>query len=332
MILAVIALSLLGFAMLAGALATLAATNDSSTGSFLLNATPAVSLVDFVDSVSAPTSTLTPDDTAIFAVAFRIDHAAGMTDILNATIYIYDDSTHGSDYDSAAADGVLLTTILWTEADDTWAIDQGSCTEWTMQTPVDPGTGSGSTQEDFEARFDISRAARADTSDWNTTVHVFDDDGTPEESIDTESALVTMSNNFEITFSSGTFSWGTLEPETTDNTHGALTLSVYANAQWELTIQGTDFTASAESDVDIEAQNIIKVDDDGSAGGSQQWIRNTQTIVTTPAAWDNQAPLSDDTSDITVTCYFLLDTGTFFNAGIGKTWSITVQVDIQANT
>lgn len=305
------------------------ATSDTSDGSFLLNAAPNVADVNFVDSTYTLTSTLTPDDSTIFGVNFTVTSAATLTDILNCTIYVFDDSTHGADYTTADPDGILLTRFVWTEADDTWAIDQDTMTQWTMQSPVDPGTASAETTYEFCCRFDISKVARAEASDWNASVHVFDDDGTPETDSASEAGLVTMATNFDVSFSAGTFSFGTVEPATTNNTITAgLTITIYANAQWELRISGSDFTASAETPIDLDATDCVAWDHDNSNGGDSFWIRNTAT--TGMDTWDNQAAMSTE-AGFSRNVYVFLSTSNFFDAGVGKTWTFTYTILIQAN-
>ena len=156
--------SILALAMILGMV--VADTEDSATGTFGLNAPPIVSGVQFVDASYSLTSTLTPDDSTIFGVNVTLQHSSNIDWIKNVTFYIFDDSVHGSDWLSATPDGVLLTAITWTETSDSWVIDQGSMTQWTMQSPIDPGSSYGGDTTVLVARFDISKAATYDT-DWN---------------------------------------------------------------------------------------------------------------------------------------------------------------------
>jgi hypothetical protein len=251
-----------------------------------------------------------------------------MDDIDNITINIFDDSLHGGDYQANDPNGYQHVRVTWTESTGAWAIDQDTLTEWTEQSSIDAGIGNSATTFDFVFRFDMSRITRADT-DWNCTVICYDDD-TPADSHElAETGLVTVQNYFETTFSASTFSWGTVESNTVNATHGALSIDVLANAQWELQINATDFNATAESDVDVEANDIIVLDEDGSAGGTSQWIRNTIATVTF-TAWDNVAPFTTET-ETTLNVYILLNTGAFFDAGAGKTWSTWVTIWMQAN-
>lgn len=304
------------------------ADNDTSTASFLLDSTPVASDVNYVDSAYALTSTLTSDDSTIFGVNFTITHSATMADLLNVTILLFDDSVYGADPRGASPDGYQLIEILWTEADDSWAIDQGSLSQWTMQSPNDPGIAGSETVFEFTARFDMSKITRADT-DWNVSVWVFDDDGTPDWTADSETALVTVSNYYEVVFSTSTFSWGTVESSAVNVTHGALTVDVICNNVYELTILGADFTASAETPIDLDVTDAIAWDEDGSAGGTSFWIRNTETIGL--GAWDAISAPTTETAN-TVNVYILLTTDTFFDAGIGKTWSSIITVQAQADT
>lgn len=308
-----------------------APTEDTAQGSFTLNATPSVSGVDFQDDSYVTDSALDPV-TVWQRLNFTVSSSAGMTDILNCTIWIFDDSTHGANYNETAEDGIFLVQFLWIEATDTWTVnDQGSMSEWAVDNSNsdDPGSASSETSFDFSMRFNISQVARAEASDWNASVHVYDDDaGGAEWDYSSETALVTMNNYFSVDYSASTFDWGTLQPNTVNDTHPSLTVTVYANAQWELQINATDFNATDESDVDIEAQNILCWDADGSEGGSSFWIRNT--IATATDSWDNQGPMSDE-SGLSRDCFYFLSTGTYFDAGVGKTWSTWVTVWVQAN-
>lgn len=298
-------------------------TDDSATGSFGLNAPPVVSGVQVVDASYALSNTLTPDDTTVFGVNTTVQHSSEIAWIKNVTWYIFDDSVHGSDWASADPDGIQLTAITWTEVSDTWSVDQGAMTEWNINSPVDPGSSYAGLTYDFVCRFQISRVARYDT-DWNVTVKAFDDDVVPETDEAAETGLVTMNKNFEISFSSATFSWGAdIQPSSTNNTHDALSLQIYGNANWELRLNATDF---APNTVDIEAQNILAWDEDGSNGDTSFWVRNT--IQTALGTWDAQAPMSDE-SGFTRTCYFFLSPGVYFTTG--ETHSTVVRAYIQAD-
>lgn len=326
----IISITLLVTLMLAGitVFAVSGETYDTSEGSFTLDAIPTVSDVQFVDSAYSLTSTLIPDDSTIFGLNFTITFPAGMDDIHNVTIDIFDDSLHGSDYDSDDPNGYQHIRVTWIESSDTWAIDQDTLTQWTEQTSIDPGIAGVETNFEFCFRFDMSKITGAD-SDWNATVFVYDDDSPADSHGSSETGLVTVSNYFELSFSTASFSWGTVDSSTVNATHGALSIDVIANAQWELQINATDFNATAESDVDIEANDIICVDEDGSVDGESYWIRNTIATVAF-TAWDNVAPLTTETAT-SLNVYILLSTGVFFDAGSGKTWSTWVTIWCQAN-
>lgn len=298
------------------------ATDDSATGSFTIDSTPTVTDVQFVDSVYDLTSTLTPDDSTIFGVNFTVTHNGQMSDLLNVTVWVYDDSVFGSTYQSASPNGLQLIRGKWIESTDTWSLDDGSFTEWTEQSSIDCGSASSATTYDFCFRFDISKSARYDT-DWNVSVGVFDDDD--DSYLNAETGLVTMAKYFSISFSSATFSWGTVQAITVNNTHGSLSVDVRANANWELEIGGSDFNTTL---VDIEGQNIVALDEDGSNDGASQWIRNTKTAVTAPS-WDNETPLSDETP-VTRNVYIFLSTGSYFDEG--SYYEIVVTIWIQAQT
>jgi hypothetical protein len=304
-------------------------TYDTSQGSFTLDSVPTVSDVQFVDSAYALTSTLIPDDSTIFGINFTVAFPAGMDDLDNITINIFDDSLHGGDYASNDPNGYQHVRIVWTESDDTYAIDQDTLTQWTEQSSIDAGIGNAATTFDFCVRFDMSKITRAD-SDWNCSVIVYDEDSPADSDEAVETGLVTVSNYFQTDFDSSTFSWGTVPSNAVNSTHAPLSIDIIANAQWELLINATDFNATAESDVDIEANDIICLDDDGSSGDESYWIRNTIAVVAF-STWDNVAPLTTETP-INLNVYILLSTGNFFDAGSGKTWSTWVTVWCQANT
>lgn len=304
------------------------ADSDTSTGSFDLDSIPVLSAVDYVDASYALTSTLTPDDSTIFGVNFTVTHAATMADLLNITMILFDDSLHGADPRGGTPNGYEILEISWVESTATWNIDQGSLTEWTMQTPVDPGAASGETEFEFCARFDMSKITRA-CADFNVSVWVYDDDGTPDSDADSETGLVTVSNFFEVVASTSTFSWGTVESSAVNVSHDALSVDVVCNTAWELTILGTDFSASAETDIDLDVTDCVAWDEDGSEGDDSFWIRNTETIGL--SGWDAQSALTTETA-ITKNVYILLSTSTFFDAGIGKTWSSTFTIQAQADT
>ena len=308
-----------------------AATERSSTGSFTLNATPSVSGVDFQDD-SYVTDTALDPATVWQRLNFTVSSSAGMSDIKNVTIWIFDDSTHGADYNTTAVDGIFIAEFLWVEATDTWSVsDQGSMTEWAVDNANsdDPGSASSDTSFEFSMRFNISQVARADTTDWNATVHVYDDDTTPEVGYASETGLVTMNNYFGITISAATFSWGSaVQPNSINSTHGTLSITVYANAQWELRISASNFTASAETDITPETNDIIIWDEDGSAGGTSQWVRNTTATLPTGSTWDNQAAMSDE-NGLNRNVYILLNPGSLFT--VGKQWSVIITIYVQAN-
>ena len=138
-----------------------------------------------------------------------------------------------------------------------------------------------------------------------------------------------MSNYFEVSASTATFTWGTVESGQTNLTHDAISFDVIANCVWELTVLATDVTAPSETDVDIDVTNCFAWDEDGSANGNSFWVRNTETVGL--GTWDAQSALSTETA-ITRNFYILLTTSTFFDAGIGKTWSATFTVQAQADT
>lgn len=309
----------------------LAPTDDYATGSFTLNAQPSVASVDFQTDAYVTDEALDPV-TVYQRLNFTVTHSGTFDDILNCTIWIFDDSTHGSDYNTTAEDGIFLVQFLWVEATDTWSVsDQGSMSEWDVDsaTSDDPGTASSETTFEFSMRFNISQVARAEAGDWNATIHVYDDDGGGAEwGAASEGTLVTMNNYFSVLYSTRTFTWGSdIQPNSDNNTHGALTMTAYANAAWEMRINATDFNTSGESDVDIEANDILTWDQDGSNGGNSSFIRNT--IATLIGTWDEEAAMSDE-NGLNRNVYYFLSPGAFFI--VGKEWNTTVTIWIQADS
>lgn len=309
----------------------LAANSDTSEGSFQIDSEPSISGVDFQTDAYVTTPTLTPDGSTYFRVNYTATHSATFDDILNCTLYIYDDSTHGADYDSASPDGIFLTVFQWIEATDVWSVtSQGSMSQWTVDTSGsdDPGAASSETQFEFSMRFQISPVARYDT-DWNVSVHIFDDDD--DEGYDAESALVTMNQQFDLSFSAAYFTWGSqIQDNSVNNsiTPDTLAVTVYANDNWELKIKATDFTDNnGNPDVDIDLNNIIAQDNDGTQGGASLWIRSTDTIG--KGDWDDQSPMSTE-SGLSRDVHIFLSPGVLFAGGVE--WNTTVTITVQANS
>lgn len=326
------------FSLVIGLLPTLADTDDTAVGSFTLNATPSVSGVDFQDDSYTPVSALDPDASTWWRLNFTVTSSATLDDIKNITIWIYDDSDINGNYnDSSYPDnGINKTKFNWIEDTDVWSVeDEGSMTLWDCDTgnSDDPGADPAETTFEFSMRFQISYAARYAASDWNASVHAYDDDSpTAEVGYDAESALVTMNEYFNISFSAATYTWGSdIEPNSENNTHGALSFTVLANNNWEIQINGTDFNTSGESDVDIEANNILALDRDGSEDGESIWVRNTIAIVTWTGSfgWDNQGPMTNETG-MARNVYIFLNPGVLFV--VGKVWQTWTTVWVQSNT
>lgn len=320
--------------LLAGpvAIEVMSATFDTSVGTWAMNATPTVSGVDFQTDAYSSDEALDPDASTYQRLNFTVGSAAGISDVLNITIWIYDASTHSANYNTTAEDGIFLTQFLWVEATDTWTVnDQGSMSNWAVDSSNsdDPGSSSSETSSEFSMRFQISQVARADT-DWNATVHVYDDDSpTPEIAYAGESTLVTMNNYFNLSFSTSTFTWGTdIQPSSTNNTHDALTLTVLANAQWEIKMSSSNATAAAQTDVTPESNDFLIWDDnDGVSGGISQVVRNTTAVLL--GTWDNQAAMNDE-SGLARNVYIFLNPGALFVVGV--TWSVTITCTVQANS
>lgn len=306
----------------------LAQTSDSISGSFQLDATPDVNSVDFVDSSYSLVSTIVPDNTQIFGVNFTIDHSATMDDIKNITVFVFDDSVHGADWDSPDVDanGYDLITLNWTESTGAWTLSQGAFSEWTEQSSIDPGPASGLSTFDFSAQFDISWAALADT-DWNATVIVYDDDEDTDE--DAETGLVTMANNFDVSFSALTLTWGnSIVQGSTNNTHEAITLQIRANAQWELRINGTDFSPNSQ---DIDANDILVWDQTGGPGGNSQVIKSGVAVVLdcnnkcSDSTWNNEAAMTDE-ANITRSVFIFLNELSIFEFGVSHSTIIGILI------
>jgi hypothetical protein len=310
---------LIGVKVLTGGfflIGVMGANVDQATGSFTIDSAPTVTNIDFVNGTDYTTvNTLYPDNTQLFGVNFTLTHNGKMADLLNVTVWIYDDSVYGATYQSASPDGLQLIRAVWLESTSAWTIAQGSFTEWSESGSIDPATSdTTNTTYDCVFSFDISRAARYDT-DWNVSIGVFDDDD--DYNLDSESALVTMAKNFEISFSSATFSWGSVQSNSVNNTHGALSLNVRANYDWKIAINGTDFNDTT----DIEAQNIVAWDEDGSNGGISQWLRNTRADAL--GTWIAQSPMATETA-LTRNTYWFLSTGAYFTEG--NAYELTIYI------
>lgn len=307
------------------------ATDVSSTGSFTLNAQPTVSDVDFNDDGYGSATSLTPN-TIFMRLNFTIGSSATLANIQNVTIWIFDDSTHGANYNTTAVDGILIAEFRWNESDDLWSVtDQGSMSEWAVDSAgsIDPGSSSSQTSYEMSMRFNISMVARADTNDWNASVHIYDDDN--EWTWASEAGLLTMNDYFALSFSDSEFSWGSdVQPGSDNNTITAgRTVTFFANTNWEAQINATDFNATGESDVDIEANDILIWDDDNSNGGYSLDVRNTIATMPTGSTWDNQAAMSDE-SGIVRNFYPFLNPGALFIAGMQ--WNTSITIWVQANT
>jgi uncharacterized protein YaiE (UPF0345 family) len=306
---------------------------DSVEGNFTLDAVPTVADVDYVDASFVLTSTLTPDDTTIFGVNYTVTFSAGMDDLLNVTLYLYDDSIWGAAeaYKTGTPNGRNLTRIVWTEIDDTYTINQGAFTEWTEQSSIDPGSANPVTTYEFCTRFDMSRATEA-ANDFNVSVFVFDQDSTPDFDSASETGLVTVANYFDMVWSVSEFTWGNQNSNAVNVSHGAVSITFRSNTQWELFINSTDFNTSGESDV-LLSNNILVLDRDGTPNGESMWVRNTLTVVDWIGSdgWDNQASMVTETP-FTRNVFILLSTSNWFDAGAGKDWLTYPLINIGANT
>lgn len=308
------------------------ATNELTiTGTVTIgNAIPTASSIVYVDDVYAIETAFMPNNTDIFGINVTISDANTMDDLDNITWYFYDDSAHGTDFNTTGATGYDLVVITWVKTNAEWSIDQGAFTKWTIQNNtgddcVAVGCDTVSTF-DFSARFDISYGVLS-SADWNATVQVYD---TSEDFDDTTaSGLVTMSNWFAITIDNTAIAWGTVSSLTTNNTiQTNRTITITATAVWELQIKADDMTASAEPSVDLDTVDAV-VWSDGITEGSaiSLWFRNT--YVTALGTWDAQSALGSETNATRQYNVWFTDTGDFASA---KEYECIMYVLIQADT
>ena len=329
-------LLLMGFSLLLGNLYFAMAANEVTiTGTVTIgNASPTAASVEIVNSTYHIVTSWLPNNTDIFGVNVTISDSNNLADIYNITWYIFDESVHGdsggNDWDSAPATGYDLTIVTWNESNGLWSIDQGSFTEWTMQNGtgddcVDVGCSTVTTFE-FSAQFDISYAAFADT-DWNATVIVYDDQDATDTAV--SGSVFTMSNYFSITIDNSAQVWGTVASSSTNNTATTnRTISITANAQWELRIRADDMTASAEPSVDLDTVDAVVWSDTAIEGqATSLWFRNS--YVTALGTWDNQARMTTETALTRTYHAWFTDTGDFAPT---KEYTCLMYVLIQANT
>jgi len=308
----------------------LAADNDDVTLDFQIDSIPAVSAVDFTDDADSPISELDPDATTYYKVAFTVDMPNTLEYIDFVEVFIFEDVQHGADYDSAPADGLYLTEFKWTEATDLWTIeDQGALANWAIDSvgSDDCGTASALTTYDFQMRFQVSEVARYSTS-WNVSVHAWDDD-TFDVGKDSETALITFNEYFSLVFSTSTGSWGTdIQVDSTDNplNPDTITITIVSNAQWEVKLQGTDFTPET---IDIDLNDIIEWDYDGVAEGGDSFFIRADSATVCSDGYDNQAPSSTEAGD-SLDFHVFLNPAQLFTGG--QTYSTTITATLQADT
>ena len=320
---------LLALLLVATLQVVMAADNDDVTLDFQIDSIPAVSGVDFQDDTYTPVSSLNPDATTYYRLNFTVDMPNSLEYIDNITIWIFEDVQHGADYEAASPDGLYLTKFMWEESTDTWTLeDQGALSNWAIDSvgSDDAGTASAETQFEFSMRFIASEVARYSTS-WNASVHAYDDD-TEDFGASSETALITFNTYFSLTFSTSTGSWGNdIQVSSVNNSLSpdTITITVISNAQWEIKLQGTNFTPSA---IDIDLNDILAWDFDGVAGGDSIWIRaDTATVCT--GGYDNQAPHSTE-AGASVDFHVLLSPAALFTGGV--TYETTITATLQANT
>jgi len=304
------------------------ADNDSITSTFEVDATITVTDVDFQTDGYVTLSDLDPDASTYYRLNFTVATAGTLADLVNCTIYIFDDSEHGADYDEASPDGLQLVQFLYVESTDTWTVnDQGALSNWDVDsvTSDDSGTDSVEVSVEFSMRFISSEVARYDT-DWNATVLVYD--STDDIGSSAETGLITFNQYFYCNIVDTTIDFGAgIEPSSVNNTASGVVVQIIANCQWEVKMSAVDFSSGGESDVDIEANNIICWDTDNSAGGISAWVRNTDVVLLD--TWDDQVALSTETA-IERTFYILLSPAELFVVAVE--WETTITITVQANT
>jgi hypothetical protein len=314
--------------MMFAPLFVLADTSDVITGTVTIgNATPTISDIEIVNSTFDIVTSWLPNNTDIYGINTTVGDGNFLDDIYNISWYIYDDSVHGSDWDSASANGYDLVIVTWNESNDLWTVDQGAFTHWTMQTSEDcTGTCATDTSYEFSAQFDISYAALADT-DWNVTAIVFDDSDATANT--TSGTTFTMSNYFEILIDNDAYAWGTVTTLSTNNTATTnRTLSIKANAAWEIRIKADDMTASAEPSVDLDTVDAVAWSDDETEGDTNSlWFTNT--YVTAKGTWDAQSAMPSETELTRQYNVWFTDTGDFASL---KEYECIMYVLIQADT
>ena len=307
-------------------IAILGATEDSAVGTVTVgNSAPTVDdTPDIVNAAYGSVSAIDPDDSTIFGVNITISDGNTLADLDNVTFYIYDDSQHGGDYDSASA-SEFLTKVVWEESTDVWSITQEG-SQWNENSPQDPGSASSATSYEFCFRFQASKATRADT-DWNVTVHVYDDQEATDNG--TRGSFFTVNNYFEISWDVGTFAWGTVAQDVTNDTMVTnRTITIYANAQWEITVSASNFTSGVETPVNCSEHNIIILDADGVEGGTDAiWVTNA--TLDGPGDWNNQAPMDSETG-FTRTSFFWFNDPAANPFTLNEEYSVTVYTGIAA--
>jgi hypothetical protein len=323
-------LTLIALLLLSVGQMAFAADNDSIDLDFQIDSIPAVSGVNYEADGYGAIASLNPDATTWYRLNFTVDMANGLQYIDNITIWLFEDVQHGADYDSAAPDGLYLTEFRWEEGTDTWTCDdQGALSNWAIDSANsdDCGTGSAETQFEFSMRFQVSQVARYSTS-WNASVHAYDDD-TEDVGKDSEAGLITYNEYFSLVMDYATGTWGTdIQVDSVNNslTPDDRSFTIIANRQWEITVQGTDFTGG--SGVDIDGNNVIAWDEDGVADGNSFWIRADSATVGL-GTWDNQSPHSTEAGS-SLTLHVYLSPAQLFTGG--NTYTTTITCTLQANT
>ncbi|MHA2009846.1 MAG: hypothetical protein ACXACY_10245 [Candidatus Hodarchaeales archaeon] len=321
---------IIGFALLFGVMSinVLAQSSDTATGTVTIgNATPTVEDIEIVNSTYDIVTAWDPDNSGIFGVNATVGDTNQLADLVNVTWYIFDDSVHGTDYDTASATGNDLVIVWWNESNDLWTIDQGAFTEWDIQSAQDPGAASSASSYEFTARFDISRATYYDT-DWNVSVVVFDEADATNESA--SGSLFTMNKYYEIDYLSTTFAWGTVSSLSTNNTMLTnYTMNIWANFNsWEIAINGSDMTAGGQPDVDLETNDSVVWSETGAEDTtSSLWVRNTQTVGL--GNWDAQSRMTTESAISREVHLWFTDTG--FHT-TNEEYSITIWFELRDDT
>ena len=282
-------------------------SDDAAVSVTVGNSPCTVSTVEYVDASYATETAFDPDDTTIYGINVTIGDDNTLADLDRVEFYLYDDSDHGGDPFGASHNGYTIINATWTESTGSWgSIAQGSFTEWTEQTSIDPGTASGLSTFEFTFRFDMSRGFYAAT-DIEATVRCYDDQGATNDAA--APGFVQANNYFAITISGDkSMAFGGVTSLSTNNTYtDNKTLEIYANTDYELRFDALDWTPVK----DMETINAFVWDEDGVEGGLSLWVRNTEAVGL--GSWASATKMTATENPITswVLYFWFTDTGDF---------------------